>query len=80
MGDRRCAFEASFGRWDRKPGGYRRVDKAEAPQSVRPPGAEKVPKQRPQTRCRKNVLKNGNAAQLGKKGQAEQREIRRAAG
>jgi hypothetical protein len=73
-------FEASFGRWDRQPGGCRRSDKAEAPQSVRPPGAEKVPKQRPQTRCRKNVLKNGNAAQLGKKGQAEQREIRRAAG
>jgi hypothetical protein len=74
MGDRAdddVRFKPSFGRWNRKPGGSHQGGKAEAPQSVRPQGAGKVPKQRPQKRGRKNGVKNGNAAAAGERGQAE---------
>ena len=53
------------------PEGPAKSGKAEAPQSVRPQGAEKVPKQRPQKRGRKNAVKNGKSAQAGIKGRAE---------
>lgn len=79
-GDRRCDLTHRLAGGTVNPEGVARGDKAEAPQSVRPQGAEKVPKQRPQTRGRKNGLKNGNTAQMGRKGQAEQQEISGAAG
>jgi hypothetical protein len=85
MGDRRCGPKASFGRWDRKPEGSSQKRESRGSEERVSAGRGKVPKQRPQTRGRKNELENGNTVQAGRErhGQrqrklAEERELSRA--
>jgi hypothetical protein len=66
MGDRRSGLNHRSAGGTVNPEGPANGGKAEAPQSVRPPGAGKVPKQRPQMRQKERIGK-WKAAQMGRK-------------